>query len=118
MYRVVLVPNIPCTARFYCHCNNSCSAHSQDHHGFEDEEPLEFVRRDEEDWELNAPEDEVRQHLLRRDACRFGEVVRDVEIARPDRSDHLRQGCGTGICLNSMPEEGCDHAGHHGEARK
>lgn len=71
-------------------------------------EPLELVRRDEQDRELHHPKDEVADHLLRRETDRLGYVVRNVEIRRPDGTDHLRHGSRAGIGLDSMPEE-CSH---------
>ena len=44
----------------------------------EDEEPLEFVWWGQKNWELDRPEDQVADHLLSRDANRFGDMVRDV----------------------------------------
>lgn len=53
--------------------------------------------------------------LLTRNADALGDVVRYVEITRPDCSDALRDGRAPGICLYGVPEESGDHANHDGE---
>ena len=60
--------------------------------GLEDEEPLELVRGDEQDGELNAPEDQVADHALGRDTDALGDVVRDVKVRGPDGADDLSHG--------------------------
>ena len=84
--------------------------------GLEDEKPLELVRRDEQDRELDAPEDQVADHALGRDTDALGDVVRDVQVGRPDGTDDLRHGRRARVGLDGMPEEGCDSSGDDGEA--
>lgn len=76
------------------------------------------MRWSEEDGELNTPENEVRDHLLRCYADRFRDVVGDIEKAWPDGSNDLSHGRGTGVGLNGVPEESRYHTHYDGESRK
>lgn len=60
--------------------------------------------RRQQDGELDAPEDEMRHHLLRRDADGGRNMVRDVQVAGPDGSYALCHRCRASIGLNSVPE--------------
>ncbi len=52
------------------------------------------------------------------DADALGDVVRDVEVGRPDGTDDLGHGGGASIRLDGMPEECGDGSGDDGEARE
>jgi hypothetical protein len=55
-------------------------------------------------------------HLLGGDPNGFRDVVWDVEIGWPNRSDTLGHGCASGVGLDSMPEEGGYETNYDGEA--
>lgn len=63
----------------------------------------------EQNRELNGPEDQVTDHLLGGDADRRGDVVGNVKIRWPDRSDHLGDSSGASVCLNGVPEKSGGH---------
>lgn len=59
---------------------------------------LEFVRRRQQDWKLNAEEDEdeMSYQLIRRDAGALGQAVGYVQEAWPDSSDDLEHSGASG----------------------
>jgi hypothetical protein len=70
----------------------------------------------QQDWELDRPEDKVRDHLLSGDSNRFRNMVGNVEIGWPDCANTLGHSCRSSISLNGMPEQGSSHADNDGEA--
>lgn len=91
---------------------------SPGHTKLENEEPLQLVRRSEKNRELNRPENQMANHLLGGDTNTVWDVVGNIEVAGPDRSDHLRDGSRPSVGLNGVPEESCGHPGDDCESRK
>lgn len=85
-----------------------CCERREQHTALGNEEPLELVGRDKKNRELDTPEDEMADHALSGDANALWDVVRDVEVRGPDRSDDLGHGSGARVGLDGMPEQGGD----------
>lgn len=64
---------------------------------------------------MDTPEDQMADHLLRRDAYRLGDMVGDIEVGGPDSADHLRDGRAARVGLNGVPKEGRYHTNHDGK---
>lgn len=84
----------------------------------EDEEPLKFVWGREKDRKLDSPKDEMAKHLLGCNADSFGNVIGDIQIRGPNRSDHLSHSSGTSISLDGVPEQGSNHTDDDSETGK
>jgi hypothetical protein len=76
------------------------------------------MRWSQQNRKLNGPENEMRNHLLRGDSDRFGNMVRDVEVRWPDSTNTLGHSSGTSISLNSMPEKSSNHSDDNCESSK
>lgn len=63
----LLVPDVASTVSHATYCDGRAHCCCEAHHCFEDEEPFQFMRFDEEEWELDAPEEEVAEKSLRCD---------------------------------------------------
>jgi hypothetical protein len=67
------------------------------------------------DRKLNSPKDKMADHLLGSNANRFRDVIGDIQIRGPNRSDHLGHCSGASISLDGVPEQGSDHTDDHSE---
>jgi len=118
VYLVFLIPDVAGTASLLGHSNDNSDTSDSNNNSFEDEEPHKLMRWGKQNWKLNGPENEMGHHLLRGNTNRLGNMVRNVEVRRPDSTDALSHGCRASICLNGMPEKSCDHSNNNGEASK
>ena len=87
-----MIPDVACSAGFLGHGDDYSDRGGDHNHRLEDEEPFEFVRRCEKEGELDAPKDEMGDHLLSGDAYGRRDVVGDVKVGRPDCSYALGHG--------------------------
>ena len=88
------------------------------HTSLENEKPLQLMRWSQQDWKLNSPKDQMRYHLLSSDANGLRDMIGDIEIRRPDGTNHLGHCGGTGISLDCVPEESSDSTDNDCEARE
>lgn len=65
---------------FLSHGYHNSSGSCSNDDGFENEEPFQLVRWRKEEWELDAPEDEMRDHLLSGDPRGCWDMVRNIEV--------------------------------------
>lgn len=60
----------------------------------------------------------MANHLLRSQTNRLGDMIRHVEVRRPDCPDHLCHRRRAGVSLNRMPEQRRDSSSDNCEACK
>lgn len=76
------------------------------------------MRRDQHEWELDQPVQEVRNHSLRRDTSGLRQSIRDRGIAGPYCLKHTGDALPTVNALHPEPEESEDSSGDDTEVRE
>lgn len=84
-----MIPDIAHASGLAYHYYNSSGTDDWNDQSLESEKVLKFVRRRQQDWKLNAEEDEMSYQFVRRDAGALGQAVGYVQEAWPDSSDDL-----------------------------
>lgn len=97
--------------------NQNRNPRNRDHHRFDSKQPAQFIRMHTQERELQDPKNQERNHPIRRDTLRRGDIIPQLQITGPNRPDHDTDRIPPIHILDSKPEHGENQPRNDGDIR-